>query len=117
MRVSGSGGDTPRTLPPIDWQGLSALAELKQPRAKKKNSKPKKPQSNTQNISRRRRFEILERDKFRCTYCGRSAKENGVVLHVDHIHPKSKGGSNDPENLPTACKDCNYGKATKILYS
>ncbi|MFI5038151.1 MAG: HNH endonuclease, partial [Solirubrobacterales bacterium] len=31
------------------------------------------------------RFRVLERDGFRCRYCGRTASEPGVVLHVDHV--------------------------------
>ena len=57
----------------------------------------------------RLRFEILRRDNFTCRYCGRSAPS--VVLHVDHIFPRSKGGTNDPANLTTACADCNQGKS------
>jgi len=55
------------------------------------------------------RFKVLERDSFTCQYCGRSAP--GVVLHVDHVVPVSKGGSNDMSNLVTACEDCNLGKS------
>lgn len=60
------------------------------------------------------RFAILQRDTFHCTYCGRG-REDGVKLHVDHIIPRSKGGTNDPENLTTACQDCNLGKAARDL--
>jgi 5-methylcytosine-specific restriction endonuclease McrA len=33
-----------------------------------------------------------------------------VVLHLDHIKPKSKGGDNSESNLTTACLECNIGK-------
>jgi hypothetical protein len=59
------------------------------------------------------RFNVLARDGFRCRYCGRAAPD--VVLHVDHIYPKSKGGSDDPSNLGAACADCNTGKRDKVL--
>ena len=59
------------------------------------------------------RFEILKRDKFTCCYCGRKAPD--VVLHVDHLVPVSKGGTNDPLNLITACADCNGGKSDREL--
>lgn len=64
-------------------------------------------------ISSRLRFSILERDGYRCRYCGRSAPQ--VVLHVDHIHPRSKGGTDAEENLVTACEGCNLGKADRLL--
>lgn len=62
-------------------------------------------------ISDRLRFKILMRDGFTCKKCGRSpVKERDVELHVDHIHPWSKGGETVPENLETKCKRCNLGK-------
>lgn len=59
------------------------------------------------------RFDVLTRDKFRCTYCG--AKGDGVELHADHFVPVSRGGKSTMENLRTACSDCNAGKAAKML--
>jgi hypothetical protein len=61
-------------------------------------------------LGKRQRFLILRRDNFACRYCGRSAPD--VVLHVDHKTPVSLGGTNDPNNLVTACADCNLGKFT-----
>lgn len=62
-------------------------------------------------ISDRLRFMILMRDGFTCQSCGKSpVSERGVVLHVDHIIPWSKGGETTPENLVTKCKQCNLGK-------
>lgn len=73
-------------------------------------SRPTCPQGHgTTNGFCRKRFTVLNRDNFTCQYCGRCAPE--VRLHVDHIHPKSKGGDNSLENLITACEDCNMGKA------
>jgi hypothetical protein len=60
-------------------------------------------------ISNRKRFEILKRDGFTCQYCGK--KGATVRLEVDHIEPQSKGGSDDDENLITACFECNRGKS------
>lgn len=59
------------------------------------------------------RFEILRRDGFTCRYCGRRPPH--VVLHVDHVVPWSKGGTNDPSNLRAACQDCNLGKRDRRL--
>lgn len=59
------------------------------------------------------RFEVFKRDSFRCQYCGRSAPD--VILEVDHIMPVAEGGTNDPLNLITACRDCNRGKGAKTL--
>lgn len=61
------------------------------------------------------RFKVLERDGFRCVYCGRSPIEDGVKLEVDHVYPKSKGGSDSMENLVTACWECNQGKKDMVI--
>jgi len=60
------------------------------------------------------RFAVLERDGFRCRYCGRGHKEN-VVLHVDHFHPRVQGGSDDLDNLLTACSECNLSKGGRLV--
>lgn len=66
-------------------------------------------------ISKRIRFEIFKRDGFCCAYCGSKPPE--VILHVDHIVPVSKGGTNDILNLITSCLGCNIGKSNIDLTS
>jgi len=61
------------------------------------------------------RFRVLQRDNFACQYCGRNPIDNHVKLHVDHIYPHSRGGTDDMDNLITACEDCNEGKNTTVL--
>lgn len=61
-------------------------------------------------VSRRLRYEILRRDNHQCRYCGATAPH--VPLTVDHVVPIALGGSDDPTNLVTACKDCNAGKSS-----
>ncbi len=58
-------------------------------------------------------WQILARDNWTCCSCGRSSMKDGVVLHVDHIIPRSKGGTDDPSNLQTLCRKCNIGKSNK----
>lgn len=38
-----------------------------------------------------------------------------MTLHVDHILPVCQGGTNDIENLITACSDCNLGKSGRTI--
>jgi hypothetical protein len=38
-----------------------------------------------------------------------------VILHIDHIQPSSKGGSDDIMNLITSCEGCNLGKGAREL--
>lgn len=67
-------------------------------------------------VSTGTRFKVFKRDNFKCQYCGLSpATVVGVILHVDHRMPVAHGGSNDIDNLVTACSQCNLGKAAKPL--
>jgi len=50
---------------------------------------------------------IKARDGHKCVYCGSS--EN---LTVDHVRPKSKGGTDTADNLVTACRPCNQAKGS-----
>lgn len=59
-------------------------------------------------ISKKLRFDVFKRDGFQCTYCGEAPPK--VTLEIDHIEPVSKGGTNDINNLVSACFDCNRGK-------
>lgn len=61
------------------------------------------------------RWKVLSRDGFKCQYCGRSPRENGVKLHVDHIRPKKHGGKDIEGNLITACAECNLGKGDGLI--
>ena len=49
---------------------------------------------------------LLEKWDRTCAYCGKK----DVPLEIEHIDPKSKGGSNRISNLALACKPCNQKK-------
>ncbi|WP_292488065.1 RNA-guided endonuclease IscB [Methanohalobium sp.] len=49
---------------------------------------------------------LLEKFQRTCVYCGRQ----DVQLEVEHIVPRSRGGSNRVSNLTIACHDCNQNK-------
>jgi len=59
-------------------------------------------------ISKKLRFEVLQRDGYQCGYCGKTSQE--ATLEVGHIISISKGGSDDNNNLLTTCMDCRHGK-------
>ena len=58
------------------------------------------------------RWQVFQRDNWKCVACGRSA-EDGIILHVDHIMPRSKGGRDELDNYQTLCNVCNIGKSNK----
>jgi hypothetical protein len=61
------------------------------------------------------RLEVFERDNFTCQYCGLGEPDGVVDFHCDHIVPIARGGTNDIENLATACAFCNTSKGAKTL--
>ncbi|MDJ0716043.1 MAG: RNA-guided endonuclease IscB [Prochloraceae cyanobacterium] len=54
---------------------------------------------------------LLEKFNRTCAYCG----VKDVPLEVEHIVPKSKGGSNRVSNLTLACVPCNQAKSDRDL--
>ena len=60
------------------------------------------------------KFMILYRDNFTCRYC--SARPGSANLEVDHVIPRSRGGSDNSCNLVTACVTCNRRKSNKIVF-
>ena len=60
------------------------------------------------------RFQVLQRDRFRCTACGASpAEDPACKLHVDHVVAFSRGGRTEIGNLRTLCALCNLGKGAR----
>ena len=64
-------------------------------------------------LSKKTRFDVFKRDGFICQYCGSHPPK--AILECDHINPAAEGGTNDIDNLVTACIDCNRGKAAVPL--
>ncbi|MEJ7671539.1 MAG: HNH endonuclease [Chitinophagaceae bacterium] len=89
---------------------ISILADS--PKETKKEIKIKRT---PRGINLRLRWTILKRDNFSCRKCGRSpAKDQSIILHVDHINPWSKDGETVIDNLETLCEGCNLGKSNLI---
>jgi diadenosine tetraphosphate (Ap4A) HIT family hydrolase len=59
------------------------------------------------------RYEVLKRARGRCEACGISNEER--ALQVDHIIPRTKGGSNDLSNLQALCSACNAQKLDRDM--
>jgi 5-methylcytosine-specific restriction endonuclease McrA len=52
---------------------------------------------------------LLEKFNRQCVYCG--AKD--TPLEIEHVNPRSKGGSDKVSNLTLACHDCNQAKGSR----
>lgn len=55
---------------------------------------------------------LLEKWQHKCAYCGKI----NIPLEIEHIVPKSRGGSNRISNLTIACHKCNQTKSNRTAY-
>ncbi|ORA02135.1 HNH endonuclease [Mycolicibacterium bacteremicum] len=77
---------------------------------------------------------MYARDNWTCQYCGRvfvpeadnlsgryapwhrlPADVDVVYLEIDHIHPRALGGTNELDNLQSACTPCNKRKLATTM--
>ena len=49
---------------------------------------------------------------YKCVRCGKSFRKGDI--EIDHIIPKSMGGTNSRSNLQCLCKHCNTSKGNKM---
>lgn len=62
-------------------------------------------------IRKTKRLGIYLRDSFTCAFCDLDMRGmDARLITLDHIKPRSKGGTDDPKNLVTACLRCNCVK-------
>lgn len=52
---------------------------------------------------------LLEKWNRKCVYC----KKGNIPLEIEHVIPKSRGGSNRISNLTLACTECNLEKGNR----
>ncbi len=57
------------------------------------------------------RHYLLAKWEQRCAYCSAT----GIPLEIDHVQPRSKGGSDRVSNLVIACHPCNQAKGEQSL--
>lgn len=62
---------------------------------------------------------LLQKYQYTCVYCQKCAFKNGsrvdIRLEIDHVVPRSKGGSDRVSNLVLSCHDCNQNKGGQSL--
>lgn len=54
---------------------------------------------------------VMRRDAYMCAYCGAKCKQEHLT--IDHVLPKSLGGTNSFANCVTACLSCNRTKGNR----
>ena len=91
-----------------EWQLHSATATLDRPVVIRLVSYVRIPRdTHRRKITRRA---VFARDDWTCQYCG--SRSN---LTVDHVVPRSKGGSSNWENIVASCAPCNRRKGNTLL--
>lgn len=73
-------------------------------------------------LTDRRRFELYERDGWVCWLCNESVardlpRNDDWAPSLDHVLPRSKGGSNHPSNLRLAHRWCNAVRGDETYYT
>lgn len=67
-------------------------------------------------IREEKRLAIYLRDGLSCVYCGVGIEDNeNIRLSLDHLRPRSKGGSNHETNLVTCCGRCNSSRGARTF--
>ena len=91
-----------------EWHLHSASAEMSRPMVIRLVSYVRIPRdTHRRKITRRA---VFARDDWTCQYCG--SRSN---LTVDHVIPRSKGGSSNWENIVASCAPCNRRKGNTLL--
>lgn len=58
--------------------------------------------------------QVAARSRFQCAYCRSQEAVSGVQFTVDHVLPRSLGGTDELDNLCLACWECNLFKHDRI---
>ena len=58
-------------------------------------------------LSRSVRNKVRQRANAMCEYCHSAEDFSPSLFEIDHVHPRSLGGSDDLANLALACQRCN----------
>ena len=109
-----------------DWSFKDPNAkkpEIKKYKPAKKRKKNKKDRFKNKPIKgfygseewRKLRYRVLRKYSATCMCCGRNYRKHGVIIHVDHIKPRSKFPHLELcfDNLQVLCEDCNIGKGAR----
>lgn len=98
--------DARQTLATYTPEAIAEFIKGKESEWRARDERPRMPSI------RSRRQAIFDSSKGQCHYCGTALTYDGC-WHVEHRQPKSRGGSDESENLAAACGLCNLRKQNK----
>jgi 5-methylcytosine-specific restriction endonuclease McrA len=100
--------DKAEVIEAADWQLHSATSTMSRPVVIRLVHYVRIPRdTHRRKITRRA---VFARDDWTCQYCG--SRSN---LTVDHVIPRSKGGSSSWDNIVASCAPCNRRKGNSLL--
>ena len=111
--ILGSEDEIRKRCPNFNWNYLPVLYQETEEYQKCWIFPKSKNKRKRTHIPKGLRHEVFKRDNYTCVECG-ATKEDGAKLHIDHIIPVSKGGSDELDNLQTLCAECNLNKSNLI---
>ena len=112
--------ELPKDIAHSNWFRKKRKAALKKQVTQELNSPPKKVVKKSSPVDflksrewKELRYKVLVKYGNTCMSCGRNPKEDGVIIHIDHIKPRIKYPklALDEENLQVLCGECNQGKS------
>ena len=65
-------------------------------------------------INKALRQRLAQAPGYRCGYCQTQERVSGIPLTIEHLTPRSLGGSDDEENLWLLCRLCNEAKGVLV---
>lgn len=65
-------------------------------------------------VSAQAKQAVVARAGSRCEYCQMHDSLQGATFHVEHVIPRSVGGTEDVTNLAWACPSCNLHKSDRV---
>ena len=86
----------------------SACAHFRRPHVIRLVTYVRVPRGATRRNSRR---VLFARDGWQCAYCGSESHR----LTLDHVVPRSRGGTSVWENVVASCAPCNHHKGDRLL--
>lgn len=95
------------------WFENKELRQFKAPKFPPMPSIVQPSLPNFASLSQHVKAQVLAQANYTCQKCGAKQSE-GAALQVDHIIPRSKGGTNNLNNLQCLCSVCNNQKSDNL---
>lgn len=97
---------TPHKGKPMEESKTYSMAEAKEfVRLAKAHEQERQQVNKQRQASSQIKYEVLQRDRFRCVVCGRTP-EQGAKLHIQAVKPLPKHERPSADCFRTVCEDC-----------